>query len=167
MNKKTRDALYPLVVAQQGGEYCVHCNRTILNLTRAGFKAELCIDLDDNSGNHSKKNLRQMQLLCHSCNTKKNHPALAEPYSRTASPEMIKGKIDEGNFRRWVLGHYMENENIGLTFDYLTNTGSEIVGNSQESCKRYLAKMTSSAGIYEWMSRSDGIFLVLKENSKS
>jgi len=92
MNKKTRDILYPLVVAQQGGEYCVFCDKTKHDLISCGHKGEFCIDVDDNSGNHSIKNLRMMQLACHSCNTKKNHPTLEEPFSRSATPEMIKGK---------------------------------------------------------------------------
>ena len=167
MNKKTRDILYPLVLAQQGGEYCVLCDRDFANLLKDGHKPEFCIDLDDNSNNHSKKNLREMQLLCHSCNTKKNHPNLGEPYERSASPEMAKGKVDEGNFRRWVMGHYIENENIGLTYDYLMNTGAELVGNSQESCKRYIAKMTSTAGAYEWFNSSRGSHMVLKSQYKN
>lgn len=167
MNKKTRDQLYPLVQEQQGGEYCILCNRSKTQLIQDGHKPEFCIDIDDNSGNHSKRNLRQMQLLCHSCNTKKNHPSLGESYERKATPEMIKGRKDEADFRRWVAGHYMENENVGLSMDYLLNTGAETIGNSQESCKRYLAKMTSSAGMYEWFEKFGSNVMVLKEEYKN
>lgn len=167
MNKKDHDYLYPQVMAQQGGEYCVNCNRDKKDLINDGHKSEFCIDVSDNSHDHSRKNLRMMQLLCHSCNTKKNHPALAEPFTRSATPEMVKGKINEDDFRRWVAGHYMENENIGLSYDYLINSGAEIVGNSQESCKRYLKKMTSTAGIYEWFTRTGGVSMVLKKEFKN
>lgn len=167
MNKKDHDFLYPLVKEQQGGEFCVNCDRDKKQLMNDGHKPEFCIDVYDNSNNHSRKNLRSMQLLCHSCNTKKNHPTLEEPLERKPTPEMIKGRLDEHNFRRWVLGHYMTNENIGLTFDYLINSGSETVGNSPESCKRYLGKMTSEVGMYTWEDRFRVVLMVLKSKYKN
>lgn len=167
MNKKDRSFLYPLVKEQQGGEFCVNCNKDKADLIACGHKPEFCIDIFDNSHNHSRKNLRSMQFLCHSCNTKKNHPTLAEPFERKATPEMIKGRIDEDNFRRWVSGHYMNNENIGLKYDYLIYSGSETINNSPESCKRYLAKMTSQAGNYEWFESSQGTVMVLKADMKN
>lgn len=167
MNKHTRDQLYPLVAAQQGGEYCVFCNRDKTDLKNDGHKPEFCIDVDDNSHNHSKSNLRQMQLACHSCNTKKNHPSIAEPYERTATPEMILGKRYESDFRRWVSGFFMENENIGLSYSYLVNSGAEFVGCSTETIKRYLNKMTSTEGMYEWFDRTGGVSMVLKSKYKN
>lgn len=167
MNKKDHDYLYPQVLAQQGGEYCVFCSRQKKDLISDGHKPEFCIDVSDNSHDHSRKNLRMMQLLCHSCNTKKNHPALEEPFTRSATPEMIKGKKYESDFRRWVAGQYQVNENIGLEYSYLINSGAEFVNCSIETIKRYLAKMTSSAGMYEWNDRTGSVLMVLKKEFKN
>lgn len=164
MNKRTRDELYPLVVQQQGGEYCVMCNREKTELIQNGNKGEFCIDVDDNSHNHSKSNLRQMQLLCHPCNTKKNHPSIDEPFSRTATPEMILGKKYESTFRHWVAGHYMTKSDVGLTYPYLLGSGAEYCDCSTESIKRYLKKMASEEGMYEWFNKAGSeSLLVLKQ----
>lgn len=165
MNKDTRDRIYPLVVEKQKGEYCVICNSDPWILIQIGRSPTLCIDHINNNNNDNR--LSNYQLLCKSCNTKKNHPSIAEPFERKPTPEMIKGRKDESDFRRWVAGHYMENENIGLSLDYLLNTGAEIVGNSQESCKRYLAKMTSTAGMYEWFDKMGSVVMVLKKEYKN
>ena len=166
MNSKTRKELYPMVVSQQGGEYCVYCNKTIQDLAMEGKSTTFCIDIDDNSGNHSKSNLRQMQLLCRSCNTKKNHPSNMEPFHRQATPELILGKKYEKHFRNWVAGLYMPNENAGFHHDYIVNSGAEMIGCSTETIKRYLAKMTSTEGNYEWDVRNGSSVLVLKPEMK-
>lgn len=168
MSQPQRAIVYPLIVEQQGGEYCVICDRTKLNLMEDGHKPEFCIDVDDNSHDHTRANLRQMQLLCHSCNTKKNHPSLLEPFTRTASPEMIMGKQYENDFRRWVQGKFMENENLGLAYSYLLGSGSEKVDCSPETIKRYLLKMTSEEGMYEWFNKfGSESLLVLKTQYKN
>ena len=164
-NKNTRDLEYPLIVQKQHGEYCMKCGIEPWMLKELGRSPQLCIDHINN--NNADNRLENYQLLCKSCNTKKNHPALAEPFERKPTPEMIKGRKDEADFRRWVAGHYMENENIGLTLDYLLNSGAEIVGNSQESCKRYLGKMTSDAGMYEWFDKMGSVIMVLKPEYKN
>lgn len=164
LNKKQRDEIYPHVIAKQGGEFCVACGRDLEALKRDGHKPELCIDNFDNSGNH--KNIQNLQLLCHSCNTIKNHPQTSVPFHRSATPEMILGKRYEADFRRWVQGFFMENENIGLEYDHLVNSGAEKVNCSTETIKRYLRKMTSSEGIYEWEDRFGSVLLVLKSQYK-
>lgn len=164
LNKKQRDEVYPLVVARQGGEFCIGCGRDKTGLMRDGHKPEFCIDNKDNSGDH--KRIENLQLLCHSCNTKKNHPLNDVPFHRSATPEMILGKKYESDFRRWVQGQYMENPNIGLEFDYLVSSGAEKVGCSPETIKRYLKKMTSKEGMYEWEDRFGSVLLVLKPEYK-
>ena len=61
----------------------------------------------------------------------------------------------------------MENENVGLEHDYLINSGAELVNCSPETVKRYLAKMTSSEGMYEWEDRFGAVLLVLKSEYKN
>lgn len=164
-NKDARDREYPLIVQRQHGEYCMMCKIEPWMLVEQGRSPTLCIDHINN--NDSDNRLDNYQLLCKSCNTKKNHPTLEEPFARSATPEMIRGKKYESDFRRWVAGHYMENENIGLHYDYLINTGAEIVECSTETIKRYLNKMTSSAGIYEWFDKMGSTVMVLKSEYKN
>lgn len=166
MNKKTRDFLYPLVKEQQGGEYCVWCNKNKKDLADEGRSTTFCIDVDDNSDNHSKSNLRQMQFLCRSCNTKKNHPSNMEPFHRQATPELILGKKNERHYRRWIAGLFMTNENAGYHFDYVTAGGAEKIECSIEAVKNYLRKMTSAEGNYDWDDRNGESYLVLKPEMK-
>ena len=168
MSSPDRKRIYPLVVQQQGGEYCVYCNKTKEDLLNQGLYTEFCIDVDDNSGNHSITNLRQMQLLCKSCNTKKNHPQNSEVFQRSSSAEIVLGTRYERDFRKWVIGLYMENENAGFTYEYVVNNGADYVGCSTETVKRYLKKMTCcNTGNYRWdYDRPGEPRLVLKSEMK-
>ena len=165
LSKKQRLKLYPFVVARQGGEFCVLCGRDKFRLKEDGHKPEYCIDCIDNSGEH--REINNLQLLCHSCNTKKNHPSTTEPFERTPTPEMSLGRKFEKDYRRWVIGQFLPNENIGLQYDYLINAGAEKIGCSPETIKRYLKKMTSKEGIYEWNDQFGSVLLVLKKEKKS
>ena len=165
MNSKQRQFWYQQVLIKQGDEYCVMCCKTIPQLVEDGQSPKLCLDHKDNNNNHNE--IDNLQFLCKSCNTKKNHPETTIPFSRSATPEMSSGKRFESDFRRWVSGQYMENENLGLEYDYLKNTGAEVIGCSQETIKRYLGKMTSSEGIYEWEDRFGGVLMVLKPEYKN
>ncbi len=159
MNKRQRDEKYPHILAKQGEEFCIKCGRNKLLLKKDGEKPEFCIDhIDNNNNNNSLDNL---QFLCHSCNTKKNHPQTTEPYERKATPELILGKAYEKKFRRWVVGKFEEGKNA-LEYSFVLNSGAEFIGCSQETLKRYLAKMTSDNGMYEWEERFAGTFMVLK-----
>ena len=165
MNSENRARRYPLVVKKQHGEYCVKCGIEPWMLKEQGKNPILFIDHINN--NNSDNRLENYQLLCRSCNTKKNHPQNAEPFERTQTPEMILGKRYESDFRRWVAGQFMENENIGLEVDHLINAGAEKVGCSTETIKRYLRKMTSSEGMYEYLDKFGSVCLVLKEQYKN
>jgi len=151
MNKRQHDEAYPKVVKDQHGEFCRHCERDLYDLRIEGNKPEFCID-HINNDNHDNR-MANLQLLCHSCNTKKNHPRLTEPTERTMTPEMAFGRKYEKKFRKWVQGHYMANANIGLTYTFLLGSGAEAVECSPETIKRYLKKMASDEGMYEWEER--------------
>lgn len=164
MNKQNHDKFYLQLLIKQGGEYCVLCHKDKYQLINDGQSPKLCIDHKNN--NNTINDLDNLQFLCKSCNTKKNHPKNTEPYERTATPEMIAGKRYEKDFRRWVSGHYQTNENIGLEYSFLINSGAEFVGCSPETIKRYLHKMTSSEGMYEWYDKTGSVLLVLKKEYK-
>ena len=165
MNSTQRKYWYSQILAKQGGEYCIMCCRTINDLSQDGESIKLCIDHRDNNNNHNS--IDNMQFLCKSCNTKKNHPETTVPFNRMATPEMSAGKRYEKDFRKWVAGQFMVNENIGLEYLHLVNAGAEKVDCSTETIKRYLAKMTSSEGIYEWFDKFGSIVLVLKDQYKN
>ena len=164
MNKKTHDFWYMNLIVKQGGEYCILCNKDKSQLMQDGQTPRLCIDHINN--NNSINEIDNLQFLCHSCNTKKNHPKTTEPFERTQTPEMVLGKRYEKDFRRWVLGQFQENENIGLEYSFLVNSGAEKVGCSTETIKRYLNKMTSKEGLYEWNDRFGSVLLILKDEFK-
>jgi len=161
MNKKDHDRWYPLIMAKQGGEYCVMCGLTIKQLINNGQSGKLCIDHINN--NNSINEIENFQFLCKSCNTIKNHPKNIEPFERLATPEMIKGKKFEKDFRRWVQGFFMVDPHCGLEYSFLINSGAEKVECSTETIKRYLNKMTSKEGMYEWIDKFGSTVLVLKD----
>lgn len=165
LNKKQREAIYPYVVAKQGGEFCVGCGRDKKRLIDDGHKPEFCIDNFDNSGNH--RDVSNLQLLCHSCNSKKNHPQTDLPFHRTPTPEMAANKKNEPAFRRWVMGHYLINPNAGLEQDFVMTSGAEKIGCSIEAIKNYLRKMTSAEGMYTWEERFDSTVLILKDEFRA
>ncbi len=165
LNSKQREKIYPHVVSRQGGEFCVECGKTKNQLKEIGQKPEFCIDNIPNDGDHY--DIDKLQLLCHSCNVVKNHPENDVPFHRSSTPEMILGKKYESDFRRWVAGQFMINENIGINYEFLINSGAEKVGCSQISIRRYLDKMTSNEGMYEWDNRFGSTLLVLKDEYKN
>jgi hypothetical protein len=164
MNKRQHDMMYPKIVEKQKGEYCIMCGKDPYILQSLGQSPKLVIDCIPNDGDHT--NPAKLQLLCYSCNTKKNHWRL-EPEERRATPEMIKGRKDEKDFRRWVLGHFLSDENTALSYDYLLGSGAEKVGCSTETIKRYLLKMASSEGMYDWSDKFGSTCLVLKKDYKA
>ncbi len=162
MNTKQREMLKPFVMAKQGGIFCVLCGKTREQLLEDGKSGQIDIDHIDNNNNHNE--LENLQFLCHPCNTKKNHPSLEEPQQRVMTPEMAMGRSFEKRFRRWVNGLILIPENNGLLeYNFLVNSGAEHIQCSPETIKRYLKKMTSEEGMYEWLERDTATYLGLKE----
>lgn len=161
MNSKQREMLIPHIEAKQGGKFCVLCGKTKEQLMNDGKSGQLCIDHKDNNNNHNE--LENLQFLCHSCNTKKNHPSIEEPQQRVMTPEMVMGRSFEKRFRRWVNGLLLIPENNGvLEYNFLVNSGAEHIECSPETIKRYLKKMTSEEGMFEWLERDEGTFIHCK-----
>jgi hypothetical protein len=136
------------------------CGKTRIQLIKAGLSPNLVIDHKNNNNNDNR--LSNLQFLCHSCNTRKNHPSIEEPQQRVMTPEMALGRAYEKRFRRWVSGLIQTPDNNGLlAYDFLVHSGAEHIGCSPETIKRYLKKMTSKAGAYEWLER-DELYIKLK-----
>ena len=79
------------------------------------------------------------------------------------TPEMVMGRSFEKRFRRWVNGLLLIPENNGvLEYNFLVNSGAEHIECSPETIKRYLKKMTSEEGMFEWLERDEGTFIHCK-----
>ena len=162
MNARNRDRLWPEVVAKQGGVYCVACARTPESLYAHGLSKQLCIDHKDN--NQQNCNISNLQLLCKSCNTKKNHPrSPASPPAQDpqTSAELLISRRAEPEFRRFINGEFAAGRR-DYPYLELVNDAAELTGTSQETIRRYLAKSCSRFGLYALESREGKVFVVLK-----
>ena len=164
MNTRQRAKFYDDIVIKQGGEYCVKCSRTLDQLFESGESRQLCIDHVNNNNTHNY--IKNLQFLCHSCNTKKNHPQITPAETVTDMPQVSLGRKLESDFRRWVVGHYMADDSIGLEYTYLINSGAEKVECSTETIKRYLQKMTSNEGSFIWHNHFGKTTMKLKDTMK-
>lgn len=164
MNSTQRKYWYQQIIIKQGAEFCIMCGRNQSKLIDAGESPKLCVDHKDN--NNGNNYIENMQFLCKSCNTKKNHPQTTVPFERTSTPEMAAGKRFESDFRRWISGLFMADDSAGFEYHYIVSTGAETVNCSPETIKRYLSKMTSAAGTYEWFDKFGSVVLVVKEKYK-
>ena len=101
------------------------------------------IDRIDNNGDYKLENC---QLICKSCNRKKN-PHRLVVYQREMTPEMIKNIKGEPTFRRWLVGQICTHRHI--QYEDAVSSGAEFCGLSTETIKRYLRKALSKEGMYE------------------
>lgn len=157
MNKRLHDILYPYLIGVQG-PVCAnkYCNN----------KENLVIDHIDN--NNSNNNINNLQLLCRSCNTKKNHPRTTEPNERAAPPEYSAGKRNFKLAKKYIYGRLWDPaENNGLNLDELIDDVAAYVDCSQTQVKNYLKKLCSKKhGLCTTEERSDGIYLVWKNDEE-
>lgn len=154
MSLELRKKLMPIVLEKQGDYYCLHCNKKPADLILCGVSPKLYIDhIDNNNDNNSKENL---QFLCVSCNTKKNHPANEES-DRRAPIEYKTSKRNNKRAREYVYGRMIEPNSTRPEKYDLIDDMAEFFDCSQESIKNYLRKMTSKRhGLYEWRVGQDG-----------
>lgn len=157
MNKRLHDILYPILEKRQG-KICIMCNKE--------KPKELFIDHIDN--NNSNNDITNLQLLCRSCNTKKNHPRIIEPTLRNASPEFLAGKKNYRKAKKYVTGLLLDpNEHGALLLDVLIDDVANYVDCSQTQVKNYIKKMCSKRhGLMTTEERSNGIYLVWKNNDE-
>ena len=116
---------------------------------KIGSSKSLCIDHIDN--NNRNNDLDNLQLLCRSCNTKKNPRGKAKPENESAeietpkqSEEIRLKKIYEPKFREWLTRQAETYQRI-LLKDAI-DSGAEITGASTQTIERYLRPMCSLAG---------------------
>ncbi|MGY5149571.1 MAG: HNH endonuclease [Candidatus Nitrosopumilus sp. bin_68KS] len=135
MNGRTRKKMYDFL-CKRDGEYCKMCGKL-------PWEGQLVIDHRDNdNSNNSPENL---QLLCRSCNYIKNPRDEPLDMCVSSSNESIKiNKSKEPKFREFVYTNIDENGSID--YEDAVYSGSEIVGVSPETAKRYIRKMCSKVG---------------------
>ena len=146
MSKRGRAYWYPKIV-KRSGEACCRCRRDRDALARAGLSPTFCIDhLDNNNANNKLANL---QLLCHPCNTAKNHPATRD--ADPTSSEMARSMATEPAYRKWVFGMFLQaGADASFPATIVVDGGAEKFACSPVTVKRYLRKMTSIYGLYLW-----------------
>ena len=142
MNGPTRKKLY-CIPAKRDGEYCRCCG--VLPTERS-----LVIDHKDNdNGNNHPDNL---QLLCRRCNYLKNPRRPVDVCenvgeAQAGSDELMTSRLKEPQFRKFV--YHELNEIQEVPENDLIYSGSEDIGISPVTAKRYLSKMCSSRGTCE------------------
>jgi hypothetical protein len=143
MNGRTRKKIYAILAARDGEE-CANprCGRI-------GLSKSLIVDHRDN--NNSNNDPDNLQLLCRSCNTRKNPRGKAKPktesveiYVPHSSKELIKNEICEPIFREWIEKQVSKWKRLELK-DAI-NSGAEVACVSPATTERYINKMCSTAG---------------------
>lgn len=165
MNKRIRDIVYPMLIEKQG-EQCVECGVQIWMLEEMGKQAILFIDhIDNNNGNNS---IRNLQLLCRSCNTKKNwtRENNIEPTTRNAPLELQLSKKNKKKAKKYIYGR-MDAENYALNYEDLIDDLTEFLGNSQQANKNYIKSFCSKKhGLFTLEDRNGEIYLVPKSDEE-
>ena len=157
MNKRLHDLLYPLIEEKQG-KICANFE--------CGNVEDLFIDHIDN--NNSNNDIDNLQFLCRSCNTKKNHPRTTEPTIRNAPPEYTAGKKNYKLAKKYIYGRLHDpEEHEALYLDDLIDDVANFVDCSQTQVKNYINKMCSKKhGLCTTEERTKGIFLVWKNEEE-
>lgn len=147
MSGPMRKKLY-VIIAERDEEYCRCCGK----LPNEG---QLIIDHKDN--NNSNNDPKNLQLLCRSCNYLKN--PRPEPVDLSVSESVIDGTTSEIDtsrrkepiFRKFAF--HLVNEMGEVPQNDIIYSGSEEIGISPVTARRYLDKMCSGRGIFEKVNR--------------
>ena len=141
MNGRTRNKLY-MIIVRRDDESCKFC-------IRSPPEVNLVIDHKDND--NTNNNLNNLQLICRSCNYKKNpRRPLDMCVNKKSSSRFDSISINqekEPKFREYVYKELQERERV--SWDELVNSGAELVGVSIATTKKYIVKMVSKTGKLE------------------
>ena len=100
------------------------------------------IDHKDNFNENNKTN--NLQIICRSCNRKKN-PKRYKP-KRIQTQSEATNQRSEKPWRAWIITQ-VHNAKTGYSVDEAIHSGAELFGISPETIeRRYLPKITSKAG---------------------
>lgn len=161
MNKRTRDIVYRFLV-QRDGEFCKNCHVS-------GTEKELVVEHIDNDNSDNDPN--NLQLLCRSCNYKKN-PRLAErepldmcecELRKHTTYEYTTDEIRINKEKEPLFREYVDNtieEKVEFEKEDLINSGAETIGIATITADRYLKKLCSSAGNYKIIRKNNANYVV-------
>ena len=148
LNDRQRKELTPQVLVKQGSYFCVNCTKTPEDLIKIGVLPRLYIDhIDNDNDNDSIENL---QFLCVSCNTKKNHPKNDPIDERKTDPVFVTSKQNMARAREYIMGIMIDPDEKRPEYHTLIDDMAEFIDCSQQAVKNYLAKMASKHGLFEW-----------------
>ncbi len=143
MNSRNRKRIYP-ILTKRDGEFCAMCEKV-------GSYETLFIDHIDN--NNRNNELDNLQLLCRSCNTKKNPRGKAKPendsckiHEPTATMEVLLNRKYEPMFRDYLERQVQKYERV--LKEEIIDSGAEVTDASIPTIERYLRKLCSTAGKY-------------------
>lgn len=144
MNKRDRDRRYPIIAARDG-EFCAMCDKI-------GTVKTLCIDhIDNNNRNNDPDNF---QLLCRSCNGKKNPRGKAKPENKSIEVE-LQIQSEELRLKKKYTGLFMpwlerQIKRYGrVLMKEIIYSGAKISGASIKTITDYLNVECSIAGKYQ------------------
>jgi len=168
-------------IAARDGEYCLVCRRRPPAVNR--------LEIDHADNNTSNWDPDNLHLLCQRCNLKlrqlstRDHKKLIRHYSainvsererdlgnvsthqvkelvdyRSGSTEMQANSYYETKYREWLLSGIKNNGFI--TKEDAVNSGAEVTGCNPITTSRYLAKMTSSAGVLKKIKDGTGSIII-------
>jgi len=155
LNGRDRSEWYPKVVEDSVGEFCRGCGKSIYHNPKSKLPKWTCkmlyIDHIDNDPTNTV--LKNLQLLCSSCNRIKNHNKKQTITDRPKTPEMMRGDDQELEYRDWIRKQIVQHD--WVADEDCIDAGAEYLTNFQEqktispvTTRRYLKKLTSTAGDY-------------------
>jgi len=157
MNSKTRTRLYPILVSTDG-DYCAKCGRV-------GLNRSLCVDHIDNNNNNN--DLDNLQLLCRSCNAKKNPRGKAKPqnpstelYDLHQSEELRLKKVYQPKFIAYLESQVTRYKRVPMK-DFIYSC-AKITGASKKTMTDYLNVECSTAGSYQIVETDGQKYVELK-----
>jgi len=164
MSKRIREKVYPLLVSRMG-ENCINCGSGLFELKELGKQEILLIDHIDN--NNSNNTLKNLQLLCRACNTKKNwNRETPEPNTRNIPLELRLAIQNKKSVSKYIYGR-LNAENFALDYIELLDDLSAFIGNSQQANKNYIKTLCSRRhGMLTLEDRNGVIFLVPKNDEE-
>lgn len=151
MNSRTRRRLLPVLFARDG-RCCKWCGEELTEKTAR---------IDHVNNDNSDNALTNMQILCHSCNVRKDPRGLGRfnpkrgqgiehigDGKQRTSAELERNKETEPRYRRWLL--MMVQKHKFVNGEDAVFGGAEAAHCSPETAKKYLRKLTSIVGMFDW-----------------
>jgi hypothetical protein len=158
MNGKTRKRLYPILAARDG-EFCAMCGIV-------GSIRSLCIDHIDN--NNRNGDLDNLQLLCKSCNTRKNPRGKSKPENKSYEAEILNQSEEIRLKKKYILIFLPWLERQIKRYDKvllkeIILSGAKVTGASIKTITDYLSVECSIAGRYHIIELDEKKFVTLKD----